>query len=128
MLRLIAGAMDELSTAAVIIILWCCAAPQRTGSTIPVTVRSHNRSEVQVYLLCGERDAEWLGVVSEKEVQFFEIPAPRARCALGFNFFLVTQKPERGYWVGPVRPVPGERISLVIEKYAPLSTAITMFD
>ena len=43
--------------------------------TIPISVRSHNRSSVDVYLLCGDRDAQWLGVVHGKDGGSFEIPA-----------------------------------------------------
>jgi hypothetical protein len=109
------------------VILWGCAAPEQTVSSIPVTVRSHNQSEVDVYLLCGDRDAEWLGVVAEQEVQFFEVSAKRTRCAVGLNFFLVARKQHHGYWVGPLRPVRGESITLIIEKYAGLSTAVTTY-
>ena len=102
-----------------------CAAlqPRSDPSTIPISVRSHNRSEVDVYLLCGDRDAEWLGIVRQKETQVFEITAERARCISGLNFFLVSRGRNRGYWVGPVRPAPGMLIRLTIEKYAGLSTA-----
>ena len=102
-----------------------CAAlqPGSAPSTIPISVRSHNRSEVDVYLLCGDRDAEWLGVVGQKETQVFEIAAERARCASGLNFFLVSHSHNRGYWVGPVHPGPGTAIVLTIERYAGSSTA-----
>ena len=40
----------------------------------------------------------------------------------GGNFFLVSHKLRRGYWVGPVYPGPGSHVTLVIEKYAGLST------
>jgi hypothetical protein len=102
-----------------------CAAfqPGTALSTIPISVRSHNRSAVDVYLLCGDRDAEWLGVVGHKETQVYEITAERARCVSGLNFFLVSRGRNRGYWVGPLRPAPGAAISVTIEKYAGLSTA-----
>jgi hypothetical protein len=102
-----------------------CAAlqPRSAPTTIPIAVRSLNRSAVDVYLLCGDRNAEWLGVVGEKEAQVFEIPAERARCVSGLNFFLVSRRQNRGYWVGPLRPAPGSSIALTIEKYAGLSTA-----
>jgi hypothetical protein len=102
-----------------------CAAlqPGSAPPTIPITVHSHNRSDVDVYLLCGDRDAEWLGVVREKEVLQLEIPRARARCVLGLNFFLVSRTQNRGYWVGPLHPVAGTSIALTIEKYAGLSSA-----
>lgn len=102
-----------------------CAAlqPGPALSTIPISVRSHNRSDVDVYLLCGSRDAEWLGVVGQKGTQVFEIAAERTRCVSGINFFLMSRGRNRGYWVGPVRPAPGAAIALTIEKYAGLSTA-----
>jgi len=100
--------------------------PSTAISTIPISVRSHNRSEVDVYLLCGDRDAVWLGVVGQKETQVFEIAAERTRCTSGLNFFLVARtRNNRGYWVGPVRPAPGAAIAVTIEKYAGLSTAIS---
>jgi hypothetical protein len=76
-----------------------------------------------VYLLCGEQDAVWLGVLEAKGSRAFEIPESRARCVSGLNFFLVSRKQNRGYWVGPVYPRPGSSIDLVIERYAGLSTA-----
>jgi hypothetical protein len=100
-----------------------CAALPPASPTIPITVHSNNRSEVDVYLLCGDHDAEWLGLVREKEAYQFEVPNDRARCPWGLNFFLVSRSQNRGYWVGPLRPVPGTGIALTIEKYAGLSTA-----
>jgi hypothetical protein len=107
-----------------------CAVPQSGGAplSIPIWVNSHNRSEVDVYLLCGDQDAEWLGVVSPKEEQLFEIPASRARCVRGLNFFLVGRAQNRGYWVGPIRPRSGLRVDLTIEKYAGLSNARVGWD
>ena len=104
-----------------------CAAlqPQNVPTTIPVAVHSNNRSDVDVYLLCGDRDAEWLGVVRQKEASMFQVPAARARCVHGLNFFLVSREQNQGYWVGPMRPGPGSTIALTIEKYAGLSTAAT---
>jgi hypothetical protein len=90
---------------------------------IPIYGHSHNRSDVDVYLLCGDRDARWLGVISKKGAGAFEIPAERARCVSGLNFFLVPRDRNRGYWVGPIQPSAGGQIDLVIEKYAGLSTA-----
>ena len=108
-----------------VVMLSGCAAfrPGTSLSPIPISVRSHNRSDMDVYLLCGDRDAEWLGVLGQEETQLFEIAAERARCVSGLNFFLVARGHNRGYWVGPLHPDPGEAIALTIEKYAGSSTA-----
>jgi hypothetical protein len=102
-----------------------CAIPQGPGAplTIPISVSSNNRSDVDVYLLCGDRDAIRLGVVRGKEAELFEIPASRAQCVQGLNFFLVSRSINRGYWVGPLRPQTGSAVHLTIEKYAGLSNA-----
>jgi hypothetical protein len=102
----------------------CALAPggPEPGPT-PVSVRSHNRSAVDVYLLCGDRDARWLGEVSGKEAGALEIPGGQAYCPRGLNFFLVVRTSGRGYWVGPFLPGRGGRVELVIEKYAGLSSA-----
>lgn len=92
------------------------------ASQVPIWVRSNNGSEVDVYLLCGDSDARWLGVVPEKGAAAFEIPVAQTRCPWGLNFFLVVRDQGRGYWAGPVRPRADTRIDLVIEKYAGLST------
>jgi hypothetical protein len=100
----------------------CAANPWSTdpaSEQIRISGRSHNRSDVDVYLLCGERDATWLGVISTKETAGFELPAARAHCVRGLNF--VVRDRGRGYWVGPVRPRAGAYIELVVEKYAGLS-------
>ena len=76
-----------------------------------------------MYLLCGDRDAQWLGVVHGKEGGRFEVPISRARCAPGLNFFLVPRDFNRGYWVGPLRPRTGSSVHLTIEKFAGLSIA-----
>jgi hypothetical protein len=76
-----------------------------------------------VYLLCGDRDAQWLGVVHGKEAGLFEVPTSRARCVQGLNFFLVPRDFNRGYWVGPLRPRTGSSVHLTIEKYAGVSDA-----
>ena len=78
---------------------------------------------MDVYLLCGDNDAEWLGVVRHHQGEVFEVPASRALCAVGLNFFLVPRGINKGYWVGPFIPPPGAEVSLVIEKYAPRSAA-----
>lgn len=104
--------------------LGCALAPGGTEvQPTSVWARSHNRSAVDVYLLCGDRNARWLGAVSKKGAQSLEIPAGDTRCAQGLNFFLVHQSSGRGYWVGPIRPMGGEQVDLVIEKYAGLSSA-----
>jgi hypothetical protein len=107
-----------------------CALPPHVGelSSIPISVRSHNKSNVDVYLLCGDREAQWLGIVEGKETTVFEIPASRARCVHGLNFFLVQGDRNRGYWVGPFQMRTGSSINLVIEKYAALSAAQVGYD
>jgi hypothetical protein len=104
-----------------------CAIPPRDtrAAPAPITVsgRSHHRSDVDVYMLCGDRDARLLGSIEKKGAAVFEVPGEAARCATGLNFFFVVRDRGRGYWVGPVRTRPGGLIELVIEKYAPLSTA-----
>ena len=102
-----------------------CAIPRGAAEplSIPVSVSSHNRSSVDVYLLCGDRDAQWLGVVHGKEGGLFEVPGSRAHCVRGLNFFLVHRDLNRGYWVGPLRLRTGSGVHLTIEKYAGLSVA-----
>jgi len=102
-----------------------CAIPRGSAEplSIPVSVSSHNRSSVDVYLLCGDRDAQWLGAVSGKETGLFEIPSSRARCVRGLNFFLVHRDLNRGYWVGPLGLQAASTVHLTIEKYAGLSNA-----
>ena len=62
-------------------------------------------------------------MVRPEQGELFEFPAARGRCAAGLNFFLVRRDINRGYWVGPFRPRVGSEVALVIEKYAPASTA-----
>lgn len=102
-----------------------CALPRGAVEplSIPVSVTSHNRSSVDVYLLCGDRDAQWLGLVHGKEGGLFEVPSSRARCVRGLNFFLLHRDLNRGYWVGPLRLRNGSSVHLTIEKYAGLSAA-----
>lgn len=104
--------------------LFGCALPM-TGDTsqVSVWVRSHNRNAVDVYLLCGERDAQWLGVLQPLEGGALAFPSTRTRCVQGLNFFLVDRDHNHGYWVGPMHLQRGSRIDLVIEKYAGLSSA-----
>lgn len=104
-------------------ILQCALPITMQASNVSVWARSHNRSTVDVYLLCGDRDARWLGVVAPREAAALEFPNARARCARGLNFFLVPRDFNHGYWVGPMYPQAGSRIDLVIEKYAGLSSA-----
>ena len=104
----------------------CAANPLSTDPTsalIRVSGRSHNRSDVDVYLLCGNRDARWLGVIANRQTAAFELPGETAHCVSGLHFFLLVRERGRGYWVGPVRPRAGAYIELVIEKYAGLSAA-----
>jgi hypothetical protein len=107
-----------------------CAIPQGAPelTTIPISVRSNNSSSVDVYFLCGDRDAQWLGVVHGKEAGVFEVPRERARCVHGLNFFLVPRDVSRGYWVGPLRLLAGSNVNLTIEKYAGLSAARVSYD
>jgi hypothetical protein len=116
--------------AAVVALSLACVSPPTLGAppTIPIWVRSHNGGDIDVYLLCGDRDAELLGVVNSKATGLFEVPASRARCVEGLNFFLVRGDYKRGYWVGPLRPPVGSEIHLTIEKYAGVSTARVVGD
>lgn len=102
-------AMKWLPALTALLPLGCAVAPgngEAAPAPIQVLTRSHNRSDVDVYLLCGDHDAEWLGVVPDKGAATFEIPAGRSRCVPGLNFFLVVQRSGRGYWVGPLRRAP----------------------
>jgi hypothetical protein len=106
-------------------LLPACATMQtgpQTGDT-PVWVSSHNRSDVDVYLLCGDQDATWLGLVPSRSGAAYSIPAAQRRCPVGLNFFLVVKDQGRGYWAGPIRPEASSQVVLVIEKYAGLSAA-----
>lgn len=96
--------------------------PRGDQLSTPVGVVSHHRSNVDVYLLCGDHDALELGVVPAGGFQAFEIPAPTRRCAEGLNFFLVVRDVHKGYWVGPLYPWVDSYVRLVVEKYAGLST------
>lgn len=116
--------MKALVALATCLSLGCALAPGSSEPvSTPVWVRSHNGSPVDVYLLCGDRDARWLGAVGVKGSDAFEIPAGLPRCVEGLNFFLVVRNLGRGYWVGPFRPLHSQAVNLVIEKYAGLSTA-----
>lgn len=105
-------------------LLTACALLRSAGPAVDteVAVRSHNRSDVDVYLLCGEQDPAWLGVVPRQSGARFAIPPARRLCAGGLNFFLLVRSQGRGYWVGPFRPQHADGVVLVIEKYAGVST------
>lgn len=105
-------------------LLTACAMLHPGGPAVDteVAVRSHNASDVDVYLLCGDRDAVRLGTVPRQSGGFYTIPPARRICALGLNFFLVVRSQGRGYWVGPVRPQHADGVVLVIERYAGLSS------
>lgn len=107
-----------------------CSLPQGSGvrAPIPISVTSHNRSGMDVYLLCGNHSAELVGLVGPRETALFELPASRAHCVQGLNFFLVSRTVNRGYWVGPFWPRSGLAVHLTIEKYVPLSTALVRFN
>jgi hypothetical protein len=108
------------------LLLAACALVGRSDPTVntPVGVHSHNASDVDVYLLCGDRDPEWLGTVPKQGAAEYAISRERRLCAVGLNFFLVVQSQGKGYWVGPIRGVrPTSYVDLVIEKYAGLSFA-----
>lgn len=116
--------LSKLAALAAALVMGCAAAGGAgTAGPTPVWVRSHNGSAVDVYLLCGSRDAVWLGEVPARSAAGFEMPAGRADCIRGHNFFLVVRKSGRGYWAGPIRPQNGSLVELVIEKYAGLSSA-----
>jgi hypothetical protein len=116
--------MKPLFALATVLSLGCALAQNGTPrSPTPIWVRSHNVSVVDVYLLCGDHDAEWLGAVDAQDREAFDIPAGREYCVQGLNFFLVVRRTGRGYWVGPFRPRGNGRVDLVIEKYAGLSSA-----
>ena len=106
--------------------LACAIGPGAAQPDPMVWVRSHNASEVDVFLMCGYLEAKWIGVVPAKESAAFELAAEDASCPSGLNFFLVRQG--RGYWAGPVRAQGSSTIELVIEKYAGLSTARSLSD
>ncbi len=121
--RVVNELWPRTSFLAAAMLLGCALPMTMQTSQVSVWARSHNRSRVDVYLLCGDRDARWLGVVGPSEAAALEFPNAQARCARGLNFFLVPRDFNRGYWVGPMYPQAGSRIDLVIEKYAGLSSA-----
>ena len=116
--------MKPLFALAALALLGCAHVSRSApASQVPIWVRSNNRSEVDVYVVCGAGDARWLGVVPRKGSVAFEIPVAQSRCPVGLSFFLVVREQGWGYWAGPVRPRSDMSIDLVIETYAGLSTA-----
>jgi hypothetical protein len=118
--------MKKLLSFALILPLACASPKTPSPLSMPVWVTSHNDRAVDVYLLCGRRDAMWLGVVDARGKGRLEFPSARARCVAGLNLFLVPRAHDRGYWVGPLHPQCADSpvaVELVIEKYAALSTA-----
>jgi hypothetical protein len=105
-------------------LLTACALLRPGGPPVEteVVARSHNASDVDVYLLCGDSDAEWLGVVPRQSGASLAIRPARRLCARGLNFFLLVRSQGRGYWAGPIRPQRSDGVVLVIEKYAGLSS------
>ena len=106
----------------------CAIGTSAEGPSPTVWARSHNASEVDVYLLCGDHDAKWVGVVPARGAASFELTGEDTGCPRGLSFFLVIRDHGRGYWAGPVRPGTRAAIELVIEKYAGLSAARVMRD
>ena len=111
---------------AAVVSLACALGPTAAGSSPTVWARSHNASEVDIYMLCGQQNAKWVGVVPAKGATAFELPGEETYCPWGLNFFLVVRNQGRGYWAGPIRPGMSAPIELVIEKYAGLSMARVM--
>ena len=107
-------------------LLVACALVARVdpAAKTPVGVRSHNASDVDVYLLCGDRNPLLLGTVPRQGAAEYAISRERRLCAPGLNFYLLVRTQELGYWVGPLRGVRASSyVELVIEKYAGLSSA-----
>jgi hypothetical protein len=114
--------LSQCLAAAATTVLGCALPPAVETSNVAVWARSHNRSTIHVYLLCGDKDALWLGAVAPNESEALEFPNTQTRCPRGLNFFLVKDDGGRGYWVGPMYIEAGSSIVLVIEKYAGLSS------
>ena len=106
----------------------CAIGTAGAGPQPKVWARSHNASEVDVYTLCGNQNAKWVGVVPAKGAAAFELAAEDMYCPRGLNFFVVVRNQGRGYWAGPIRPFTSAAIELVIEKYAGLSAARPLRD
>jgi hypothetical protein len=113
---------------AALVSLACAIGPSGAARYPKVWARSHNASEVDIYMLCGNRDARWVGVVPAKGAAAFELAGQESYCPWGINFFLVVRNQGRGYWAGPLRPRGSAAIELVIEKYAGLSAARLLGD
>jgi hypothetical protein len=116
--------MNSLLAPAPFLLAACVlVAPVDPAAKTPVGVRSHNASDVDVYLLCGDQDPQWLGTVPKQGAAEYAISRERRICAPGLNFFLLVRTQEQGYWVGPIRGVRASSyVELVIEKYAGLSS------
>jgi hypothetical protein len=113
---------------AALVSLGCAIGSSSTGPSPRVWARSHNASEVDIYMLCGHQQAKWVGVVPAKGSGAFDIAHEDTYCPWGLNFFLVVRNQGRGYWAGPVRPGTSGVIQVVIEKYAGLSLARALRD
>jgi hypothetical protein len=115
--------MNPIRVLATAMLFGCGLPPGAVIPPVSVQVRSHNRSSMEVYLLCGDHDARLLGGVRPHEGAIFEFPSALTRCVAGLNFFLVDRTRNHGSWVGPLHPQGGSIIDLVIEKSAALSSA-----
>ena len=119
----------EILFAGVILSSHACAIGSTAAGVYPkVWARSHNASEVDIYMLCGDENAKWVSVVPAEGTATFELAREDTDCPWGLNFFLVVREQGRGYWAGPVRPGTRSAIELVIEKYAGLSSARVLRD
>jgi hypothetical protein len=122
--RLLSGLRSRNALLTASMLLACAVPMNAQTSQVSVWTRSHNHSTIEVYLLCGDHDATWLGIIGPKETAGLSFPTASTRCVEGLNFFLVDRKHNHGYWVGPMYPRYGSRIELVIERYAGLSSAL----
>ena len=73
--------------------LACAIGPRAAQPDPMVWVRSHNKSEVDVYLVCGNRDAKWIGLVPPKGRAAFELAAERRRLPIGNELLPGTARP-----------------------------------
>lgn len=116
--------MKSLLALAVLLLPACAVLPPVSPlQETPIEVRSHNGGDVDVYILCGDHDAQLLGRVPAQGGAGYAISPAQRRCVEGLHFFLVARKLGRGYWVGPFYPEATSAVTLVIEKYAGLSNA-----
>jgi hypothetical protein len=106
----------------------CAIGSTAAGPYPKVWARSNNASEVDIYMLCGDENAKWVGWVPAKGATAFELVREDTYCPWGLNFFLVVREQGRGYLAGPVQPRARAAIELVIEKYAGLSSARVLRD